>query len=264
VTYELSNADNLALSEHSTTIGCSPQPLQALKQSIGGYMTLQEKELLTRFLQQLASAQAGQKDAEAETLIREGVARQPDAAYLLVQRALQLEQLLQASQEQLNKIQGELEQTRAGSAPSGRFLGGDPNAWGRASAQQAPAQQPAPQAQQQPLAQQPLQAQPGAPSGATARAAPGGSWGSGLFGNIASTAAGVVAGSFLFQGIQGLMHRGESHPLAGGALPTENTLEGARHDEPQLLNSYSSTPDSESDSSSFADAGDSGDSGDFA
>jgi hypothetical protein len=227
-------------------------------------MTLQEKELLTRFLQQLASAQAGQKDAEAETLIREGVARQPDAAYLLVQRALQLEQLLQASQEQLNKVQGELEQTRAGSGstPSGRFLGGDPNAWGRASVQQAPAQQQAPQAQQQPLAQQPLQAQPAAPSGAAARAAPGGSWGSGLFGNIASTAAGVVAGSFLFQGIQGLMHRGESQPLAGGALPTENTLEEARHDEPQLLNSYVSTPDSESDSSSFADAGDSGDSGD--
>ena len=60
-------------------------------------MTLQEKELLTRFLQQLSSAQAGQKDAEAEALIRDAAARQPDAAYLLAQRTLQLEQLLQAS-----------------------------------------------------------------------------------------------------------------------------------------------------------------------
>ena len=69
-------------------------------------MTLQEKELLTRFLQQLASAQAGQKDVEAEAAIKDVVARQPDAAYLLVQRTLQLEQLLQASQEQVKKLEG--------------------------------------------------------------------------------------------------------------------------------------------------------------
>jgi hypothetical protein len=213
-------------------------------------MTLQEKELLTRFLQQLASAHASQKDSEAEALIRETVARQPDAAYLLVQRTLQLEHLLQASQEQVKMLQSEHEQGRAGAGSSGRFLG-DPNAWGRASVQQPLAQQQQPQAQQ------------GMPVGA-ARAASGGSWSSGLFGNIASTAAGVVAGSFLFQGIQGLMNRGESQPLAGGALPTENTLAEARHDEPQLLNSYFSTPDSESDSGSLADSGDLGDSGDFA
>jgi len=220
-------------------------------------MTLQEKELLTRFLQQLASAQAGQKDAEAEALIRETVARQPDAAYLLVQRALQLEQLLQASQEQVKKLEAELDGARAGSAPgAGRFLS-DPNAWGRGAAQQLPSQQ-------QPLGYTPSQAQQGMPIGGAARAAPGGSWSTGLFGNIASTAAGVVAGSFLFQGIQGLMHRGDSHPTAGGTLPTDSTpLQQAQHDEPELLNSYFSTPDSESDSS-LADSGDLGDSGDFA
>jgi uncharacterized protein len=215
-------------------------------------MTLQEKELLTRFLQQLASAEAGQKDTEADALIRQTVARQPDAAYLLVQRALQLEQLLQASQEQVQKLQGDLEQSGPTSSSSGRFLG-DPNAWGRASGQQTPGQR-------QPLAQQPSQAQQSV-GGGTARPAAGGSWSSGLFGNIASTAAGVVAGSFLFQGIQGLMNRGESQALAGGALPTENALDQARHDEPDLLNSY--VTDSESDSS-IADAGDLGDSGDFA
>jgi hypothetical protein len=222
-------------------------------------MTLQEKELLTRFLQQLASAQAGQKDTEAEALIRETVARQPDAAYLLVQRTLQLEHLLQASQEQVNKLQSEAEQARPGSGSSGRFLG-DPNAWGHAPVQPPPVQQSV--AQQSPAQQQQPQAQQAMPVG-TARAASGGSWGSGLFGNIASTAAGVVAGSFLFQGIQGLMHRGESHPLAGGALPTENTLAEGRHDDAELLNSYYTTPDSEPDSS-IADAGDSGDSADFA
>lgn len=206
-------------------------------------MTLQEKDLLTRFLQQLASAEAGQKDREAEALIRETVARQPDAAYLLVQRALQLEQLLQASQEQIANLQTELEQTRGSSSASGRFLG-DPNAWGRASAQQQPAQQP--------LSPQTARAAAARP------AAAGGSWGSGLFGNIASTAAGVVAGSFLFQGIQGLMNRGESQPLAGNPTPTENTLDQARHDEPDLLNSYF-TPESDAESTNVAELDDSGD-----
>jgi hypothetical protein len=32
-----------------------------------------------------------------------------------------------------------------------------------------------------------------------------------MLGNVATTAAGVVAGSFLFQGIQGLMHRGDTN-----------------------------------------------------
>ena len=70
-------------------------------------MTLQEKELLTRFLQQFATAQAPQKDTEAEAMIRDAVSRQPDAAYLLVQRTLQLEQLLQASQERVRTLEAE-------------------------------------------------------------------------------------------------------------------------------------------------------------
>jgi hypothetical protein len=121
--------------------------------------------------------------------------------------------------------------------------------------------QPLPQqaVPQQPLPQQPLAQQP-----PLARAAPGGSWSSGLFGNIASTAAGVVAGSFLFQGIQGLLHRGESRPLtADSGWPAENTntLDVARQDEPELLNSYF-TPDSadyDTDTSFLADQDDSSD-----
>ena len=54
-------------------------------------MNIQERDQLKLFLQQLTQVQASQKDAEAETLIREACARQPDAGYLLVQRAMQLE-----------------------------------------------------------------------------------------------------------------------------------------------------------------------------
>ena len=205
-------------------------------------MTLQEKELLTRFLQQLASAQAGQKDAEAEALIKDAAARQPDAAYLLAQRTLQLEQLLQASQEQVKKLQAEADLGRTGSA--GGFLNNP--AWGSRPVA-APAQQPAGQS-----------AIPGtAAAGARAVApAPAGSWGSGLFGNIAATAAGVVAGSFLFQGIQGLMNRNDSHADAHNAPSTDHPLHQAQADQPELLNSYD-TPDT--DGTQVADLDDSSD-----
>ena len=94
-------------------------------------MNLQEREQLTLFLQQLSSAQAGPKDAEAEALIRDAAARQPDAAYLLVQRAMQLEQALQMVQSQASKLQAEMEQMRAGTR-SGFLDQG--NSWGRAAA----------------------------------------------------------------------------------------------------------------------------------
>jgi len=236
-------------------------------------MTLQEKELLTRFLQLLMGARAGQKDAEAEALIRDAVARQPDAAYLLVQRALQLEQLLQSSQEQVKNLQTELDRARTGSSSSGSFLN-DPNAWGsRPTAQQARGEEPVVQRSvsgqplpQQTPSQQPLQQQPLVQQPPLARAAPGSSWSSGLFGNIASTAAGVVAGSFLFQGIQGLLHQGESHPLAASnasPLDSSNTLDVAQQNQPELLNSYftpdSADSDTDTDSSFLADQDDSSD-----
>lgn len=194
-------------------------------------MTLQEKELLARFLEQLSTAKAGQKDAEAAGLIRNACAKQPDAAYLLVQRTLQLEQLLQASQAQVQKMQAD--QHRAGSGSSGGFLN-DPNAWGSRPATPASAQTPA--------AQGPAAVLPAGKS----------SWGSGLFGNIAATAAGVVAGSFLFQGIQGLMNRDDTNSASAPRQPDQ-----AQASEPELLNSYDTSSDTGSDS--FADSGDSGD-----
>ena len=164
-------------------------------------MNAQEKDLLTRFLEQLTTARADQKDLEAERLIREAVARQPDAAYLLVQRALQLDQAFQATQAQATKLQAELDESRTGTTTSGAFLS-DANAWGA-----RPAAPPGPvSVSGRPLgAAPPLQAAPAAAP--PARPSP---WGSNLLGTMAGAAAGVVAGSFLYQGIQGLMHRNET------------------------------------------------------
>ena len=190
-------------------------------------MTPDEKDLLVRFLQQLATAQAGQKDEEAERLIKEACARQPDAAYLLVQRALQLDQAFQVSQAQAMKLQTELDRTRVNT--SGGFLN-DPHAWG-SRASQPPAQGTA--------------AQPAAAAAAPARAAPS-PWGSNLLGTMATTAAGVVAGSFLFQGIQGLMNKNDttakSEPSAHEPAH-EQTAQSDALEENDATDTYAEAPD---------------------
>ena len=189
-------------------------------------MNAQEKQLLERFLADMAAARAGQKDAEADALIREAVARQPDAAYLLVQRAMQLDQVLQMREAELQKLQNELAQAKGGSGGSG-FLG-DAYAWGSQGRAAQPSgsapipgvQPPGAQFGQAP--QQPPQAQPQQPASRP--------WGgSGMLGTVATTAAGVVAGGFLYQGIQNLMNRND--PAAASA---DRTQSAGNHTQPLL------------------------------
>lgn len=150
-------------------------------------MTLEERDQLSRFLQMLSQAQAGVKDPEAEGLIRDAVGRQPDAAYLLVQRVLQLEHALRDATRKPGFV-------------------GDANAWGRA-----------------PIASQPSTAAPvqtSIPMTTQQTPAAASSWGSGLLGTVATTAAGVVAGSLLFQGIGSLFgHHGNAQAADHAAIP---------------------------------------------
>ena len=199
-------------------------------------MNPQERDQLSLFLQQLTQTQAGQKDSEADLLIKEACTRQDDSAYLLVQRTMQLEHALQAVQAQANKLQAEMELLRSAKQPG--FLD---NAWGKSAPAQAPAQPTA-------AAGAAVQAQPMPQAPAT-------SWGGGLLGNVATTAAGVVAGSFLFQGIESLMghhNAGSGSGLGANGNPpqpmTENTV----------INNYNYAEVASDDS-----AGDSGDSGDI-
>jgi hypothetical protein len=188
-------------------------------------MTPQEREPLLQFLQQLTQVRAAQKDSEADALIREACAQQPDAAYLLVQRAMQLEHVLKAKQAECMQLQSELDKARSATQTS--FLG-DINAWGRQPGAQTPS--PSPVAAAAP-------ARAAAPSPAPAPS----SWGAGILGNVATTAAGVVAGSFLFQGIENLMgHHGQggasnlvdAHaPVPAGDTIINNYYEGAPPDD---------------------------------
>lgn len=171
-------------------------------------MSPQEREQLSHFLQQLTAAKADIQDAEAAALIKEACLRQPDAAYLLVQRALMLDHALQGAQAQIARLNGELEQARAaGTGNRGSFLG-DANYWGNVGAARSAAA--------------PAMAAPAAGMPAAAPAAA--SWGSGMLGNIATTAAGVVAGSFLFQGIEHLMGNHGSSWMPSG-MPNAGALD---------------------------------------
>lgn len=193
-------------------------------------MTPQEREHLTAFLQQMTQTQVGQKDAEADALIREASARQSDAAYLLVQRAMGLDYALQATQAQVTKLQAELDQSRPPARSS--FLDTS-NAWGRPMPAQGTAQAP------------PAQAAPGR---AAAQATPASSWGSGILGTVATTAAGVVAGAFLYQGIQSLM--GHHNPGANaGANPSALPPEQGK-----LASDTDEAGDAPDESADYADA----------
>ena len=71
-------------------------------------MNRHERDDLLQFLQPLLRTRAADKDFAAETLILEQCARQPDALYLLVQRAMALESALKASQARIAEQQGAL------------------------------------------------------------------------------------------------------------------------------------------------------------
>ena len=184
-------------------------------------MNTQERDMLNAFLAQLTQAQVGAKDPEAETLIAQALAKQPNAGYLLVQRAMQLDFVLQQSQAKVAELQAQLDRQQPAAQTS--FLG-DAHAWGRGPST-APAglssnvvatSGAAPAAARPAVAGAPVAS--AAPAPAAAAAAAPAPWGSSVMGTVATTAAGVVAGSFLYSGIQSLM--GNHH--SGGGFGSGN------------------------------------------
>src|ERR1700752_2193960 len=78
-------------------------------------MTPQENELLQKFLARLAQAHVSAKDPEAQAMISRAVEQQPDAAYLLVQRALLLERALQQAKSELSRLHEQMDGADGGS-----------------------------------------------------------------------------------------------------------------------------------------------------
>ncbi len=177
-------------------------------------MNTQERDQLNQFLKQLVDFKLTQKDTDAEALIRDAMSRQPDATYLLVQRCLLLEHAVNAAQTKINDLQNQLQQ-RSTPSSAGSFLGNDP--W----AQSAASSNPVPGAGNYQIPQA-----NNTPFNRAAPQAVGSGFGSSFLGNVATTAAGVVAGSFLFQGIENLMghHQSGWGQQAFGEQVTEETI----------------------------------------
>jgi hypothetical protein len=158
-------------------------------------MQAQERELITGLFGRLQPFEAQPRDGEAEALIRDLVARQPSAPYLLVQTVLVQEQALKAAQERIAELEA-----KAGAAPAAPgFLGSAPKIgpWGASPAAPADAPQPVPPTRS------PLQA-------ALAPQSAGG----GFLRSAMTTAAGVAGGALLFEGIRSLMG---SNPFGSAA-----------------------------------------------
>jgi hypothetical protein len=176
-------------------------------------MNPQERELLQDFLRQLVEIRGVHKNPEAQALVARAFAQQPDAPYLLVQRALLLEQALSSAKAQI----AELQNAQAGS--SGRSFLSGANVWGR-SAEQA-FQRPTLSVDGRPIPANPERPS-STPSPATAPMSPFGSF----LGQAAATAAGVAGGAFLFQGLESLLgahgapmeHPADHHQLREAAL----------------------------------------------
>jgi hypothetical protein len=189
-------------------------------------MNSEERKLLTEFLDQLQQAKGLPKDPDAESLIAAAVSRQPDASYLLVQKALLQEQALNNAKAQIAQLQSQLEQARTRSAaPRGGFLGQDP--WA-ASPRPAPA----------------------APWPAATAPQPGPSALGSFLGTAAATAAGIAGGAFLFQGLESLLgHHGSGGGFLDSAGLSPDRVENV------TINEYYGTDDNEEPDQDFRDAG---------
>lgn len=221
-------------------------------------MNATERDQLQQFLSALRQTRADPKDPTADGLIREAVSAQADAPYLLVQRAMGLGVALDAAQMRIAQLEtqcaqqlaqlAQLQATQATQAPtpaaSGSWMSGT-QAWGRGAetpAQQMPAT--APSAATTRFATNPLAAARPAAMPAQTQAAPAttSAWGGGMMAQMATTAAGVVAGGLLFQGVQSLMgqHKPSPESNANATSPSSNAPE---EDMPGLVSPQAAADD---------------------
>lgn len=162
-------------------------------------MSPDERTNLSLFLEQLIRARGVRKDPEAEQMIQRALEQQPDAGYLLVQRVSLLERALDEAKARITALESELKTAQGSDLPAGGEVGALARGWGRSNAATGTLSAPA-----------------GTPVNPQPIAAPAGnSW----LGQMASTAAGVAAGAFLFQGIEDLLSRGSG---LGGHAGTPN------------------------------------------
>jgi len=188
-------------------------------------MTPQERQLVVDLFERLAQLENQPRDRDAEQAIQEGLTKAPHAIYALVQSALVQDEALKQADAHIRELeaalQGETPEQPRGFLDSMRdsLFGHEPARGSVPSVR--PGDQPMgvpPQyrsatgaqwgggATQAPMAPAPMPQAPMPPSG------PGGSF----LGTAAATAAGLVGGGLLLDGIRGMLGGGQHRgPFAG-------------------------------------------------
>jgi hypothetical protein len=180
-------------------------------------MSPSDTQKLHDFLGQLVQARGIKKDPEADALIQRAIEQQPDAAYLLVQRALLMDQALDSARAQIAALENQLQQQQhyqQQQRHGGGFL--DSLSWGSRRHVSHPHSHP-----------MHYQHAGFGSMGHGMGGFLGGGRGGGLLGSIAATAAGVAAGSFLFHGLDNLFHDHDGH--GGAHLLGGESLTGGEH-----------------------------------
>ena len=168
-------------------------------------MTPQERQLVSELFDRLATLESAPRDADAERAVADGLARAPHAAYALVQTALVQDEALKRAHARIEELEGR----GADEPPRGGFLDnmrdallghderrgsvprtgglGSSGAWGQPAGQPAGAP---------PAGGSPMMGQPYGSS-------PFGGGGS-FLGTAAASAAGVIGGAMLLNGIRSM------------------------------------------------------------
>jgi uncharacterized protein len=192
-------------------------------------MTPQERDLVTALFDRLATLENQPRDGDAERAIIEGLRRAPNATYALVQTALVQDEALRRADARIQELEARLGDEPA-AGPTG-FLDGMRDALlGRREPPRGsvPSVRPG---QDQNQGQGPAAVGAGArdeaalaPGAAPWRQGPAAPGGSSFLGTAASTAAGVIGGSLLLDGIRSMMGHGH------GAFGVADPALGAGHD----------------------------------
>ena len=93
-------------------------------------MTEYEYDSMAKFLERLVHTRTAAKDLTAERRIQQALARQPFAAYFLVQRSMSLELALERARQKIRELEGEPAASQPAPQLSG-FLDGAELVWGR-------------------------------------------------------------------------------------------------------------------------------------
>src|ERR1051326_3436649 len=181
-------------------------------------MTPQETQLVTDLFDRLAKLEGAPRDAAAEQLISDGLQRAPHAVYALVQTALVQDEALKRANAHIEELQAQIESAQAAEPQQpASFLDAMRQPATAAARGSVPNVRPPmpgaePQNLQPPEPQPPsLQPQGGQPPPGYPGSAPFGPGGS-FLGNAASTAAGMIGGSLLLNGIRSMFGQRAGSP----------------------------------------------------